>query len=177
MARYGFIHDKLDIKFLILYITARLAGPVDIHTLTDLTMCDEGVDYFDFSEAVAELVETGHLSVEDGLYAITDKGRQNGAACESSLPHSVRRKCSVNVADINGVLRRNAQVRTRITPREEGGCTVSMSLDDDGGSLLSLDLFSPSQEQGERLAASFRERPERVYNDLLSSLLEKDADS
>ena len=43
MGRMGFIHDKLDIKFLILYITARLAGPVDFTTLAELSFCDEGV--------------------------------------------------------------------------------------------------------------------------------------
>ena len=68
MARYGFIHDKLDIKFLILYLMARAAAPIDFPTLTDLTMCDDGVDYFEFTEAVAELVETDHLTLEDGLY-------------------------------------------------------------------------------------------------------------
>lgn len=172
MARYGFIHDKLDIKFLILYLMARTAAPIDFPTLTDLTMCDEGVDYFEFSEAVSELVETGHLTLEDGRYAITEKGRRDGAACESSLPYSVRRKSNLNLAKVNGVLRRNAQVRAQILPRDEGGCTVRMTLDDDGGTLLSLELFSPSQEQAERLAKAFRDRPERVYNEILSSLLE-----
>ena len=100
MARHGFIHDKLDIKFLILYIMARVASPIDFHALTDLTMCDDGVDYFEFAEAVSELVETGHLTLENDLYAITDKGRSNGAACESSLPYTVKQKCGVNLARI-----------------------------------------------------------------------------
>ena len=39
----GFIHGKLDIKLLVLYLTSRLAGPVDFATLTDLAMCDDGV--------------------------------------------------------------------------------------------------------------------------------------
>ena len=90
MSRFGFIHDKIEIKFLVLYIMARVASPIDFPTLTELTMCDEGVDYFDFAEAVAELVDTGHLTLEEGVYAITDKGRQNGEACESSLPYSVK---------------------------------------------------------------------------------------
>ena len=30
MPRFGFIHDKLDIKFLILYIMARVAAPIDL---------------------------------------------------------------------------------------------------------------------------------------------------
>lgn len=86
MARVGFIHDKLDIKFLILYIMSRVAAPIDMPTLADLTMCDEGVDYFDFAEAAAELVSTEHLLLEDERYSITEKGRKNGAICESSLP-------------------------------------------------------------------------------------------
>ena len=103
----GFIHDKLDIKFLILYLMARVAGPVDFTTLADLTFCDDGVEYFDFAESVAELVSTGHLAVEGDLYTITDKGRRNGEICESSLAFSVRKKCDRNLAKVNAVLRRS----------------------------------------------------------------------
>lgn len=174
MARYGFIHDKLDIKFLVLYLMARVASPIDFPTLTDLTMCDEGVDYFDFAEAVSELVSTGHLTLTDGLYEITEKGRSNGAVCESSLPYSVKRKCSTNLAKLNGILRRNAQVRAEIHARESGGFTARMFLDDDGGNLLTLEFFCGSQEQAQRLANGFKAKPERVYNDVLSALLSQE---
>ena len=113
MARYGFIHDKLDIKFLILYFMARVAAPIDFPTLTELTVCDDGIGYFEFAEAVSELVESGHLTLEDGLYSITEKGRENGAACESSLPYSVKRNCSAQLVKLNGILRRNAQFAGR----------------------------------------------------------------
>ena len=99
---------------------ARVASPHRFPTLTELTMCDEGVDYFDFAEAVAELVDTGHLTLEEGVYAITDKGRQNGEACESSLPYSVKHKCNANLAKVNGILRRDAQVRTKVLPGRTG---------------------------------------------------------
>jgi hypothetical protein len=41
-------------------------------------MCYDGVDYFDYATAVAELVDSGHLALEDGLYSTTEKGRRNG---------------------------------------------------------------------------------------------------
>ena len=172
MARYGFIHDKLDIKFLVLYLMARVAAPIDFATLTELTMCDEGVDYFEFAESVSEMVETEHLTLTEGLYDISDKGRRDGAACESSLPFSVKHKCGQSLSKVNSALRRSAQVRAEIIERPEGGFTVSMSLDDDGGSLLKVALFSPTQEHAVRLAKGFQTRPERVLNDLLDSLLE-----
>ena len=34
----GFIHDKLEIKFLILYITARVIEPIPFDTVWDLAM-------------------------------------------------------------------------------------------------------------------------------------------
>ena len=82
MAKAGFIHDKLDIKFLVLYLMARVASPVDFSTLADLTFCDDGVEYFDFAAALAELVDTGHLELKDDKYSITEKGRRNGKICE-----------------------------------------------------------------------------------------------
>ena len=174
MARYGFIHDKLDIKFLILYLMARVVAPIDFPMLTDLTMCDGGVDYFEFAEAVNELVETGHLVLEDDRYAITEKGRRDGAACESSLPYSVKRKAGLQVSKLNGALRRNAQVRSQVLERAEGGFTVELALDDDGGNLFSLSLFCTSRDQGERLCSGFQAKPERVYNEVLSALLDEE---
>lgn len=55
MAGPGFIRDKLEIKFLILYITARVIEPIPFDTVLDLTMCDDGIDYFDFSECLRHL--------------------------------------------------------------------------------------------------------------------------
>ena len=176
MGRTGFIHDKLDIKFLILYLMDRVAGPVDFAALAELTFCDNGVAYFDFAESVAELVDTGHLALEDGQYVITDKGRRNGKICESSLAYSVRRKCDRNLAKLNAVLRRNAQVRSEILPREDGSVTLRLILDDDKGNLMTLDLLTVSEEQAGQLADRFRAQPEKLYENILQTLLEPEED-
>lgn len=176
MGRTGFIHDKLDIKFLVLYLMARVASPVDFATLADLTFCDDGVEYFDFAESVAELVDTGHLALEEDRYTITEKGRRNGKICESSLAYSVRRKCDQNLARVNGVLRRDAQVRTETLPREDGGVTLRLILDDDKGNIMTLDMLTVSQEQAGQLAERFRAQPEKLYHGILQVLLEEDND-
>ena len=44
----GFLAEmgyRYPIKFLILYITARVIEPIPFDTVWDLAMCDEGVDY------------------------------------------------------------------------------------------------------------------------------------
>lgn len=171
MPRFGFIHDKLDIKFLVLYLMARVEAPIDFTAMTDLSMCDEGVDYFLFTQAVSELVESEHLNLDNELYSITEKGRKNGAACESSLPYSVRQKCDRNISKLNALLRQAAQVRSEIIPCPSNeGFTTRMILDDNEGNLMTLELYSPTQEQADKLSQSFRTNPEQVYRTILTAL-------
>lgn len=171
MAQYGFIHGKLDVKLLVLYILSRAAGPLDRDTLIDLSMIDEGVDYFTFMEVLSELEETEHLTCEGDVYSITEKGCKNSAVCESSLPYSVKRRAMRKLTKVNSTLRRNAQVRSEVLPRPDGGYTLRLCLNDEEANLLTIELLSPSQEQAERLAENFRRQPEQVYNGVLDVLL------
>lgn len=167
----GFIQDPLEVKLLILYILARVVEPIDLSTLTDLALCDEGVDYFQLTQALSDLRETGHVELTEGRYAITPKGRTNGAAVESGVPYSVRVKCDRSTGELNAILRRNSMVRASLAPRPEGGHTVTLSLSDEEGVVLRLEMLAYSEEQGKRLMANFKEHAEQIYNAVLSDLL------
>ena len=170
MARQGYIHDKLDLKMLELYLLARAAGPIGPDTLAELTLRHEGVEYFDFTEATAELVASGHLAVENERYVITEKGKLNSEACESSLPYSVRRRCDEDLAPVNAALRRAAQVQGEKRENEDGSVTARMALDDVSGNLMTLELLCPDGVQADRLINAFRARPEQIFNAVLSAL-------
>ena len=86
MERYGLIHNKLDLKILILYILRRLPAAIDRERLSELVLQDEGVGYFDFTECLAELTDTGHAELTEDGYRITEKGDRNCGTVESSLP-------------------------------------------------------------------------------------------
>lgn len=169
----GFIHDKLDIKLLVLYIMDRVAAAIDFATLTDLSMCDSGVDYFQFAEAVSELTGSAHLEQQGEFYAITGKGRRACAAGESSLSPVIRQRCDRRLAPLNQALKRKAQVRAQVTDQAQG-FDVRLSMDDDQGSLFSLTLLAPTREDAQRIADRFLEHPDRVYNGLLGALLTDD---
>ena len=172
MAGRGFIHDKLEIKFLILYIASRVIEPIPFDTVLDLTLCDDAIDYFDFSECLRDLVNTEHLTLsEDGLYAITDKGLRNSKICETSLPYSVRLRCDHNLEDWNRKLRRRNQVKASIKQRSNGTYTVHMSLDDDMGNILDLEVMAVREEMARLMAERFRNSPEKLYNEIMTLLL------
>ncbi len=175
MAGRGFIRDKLEIKFLILYITARVIEPIPFDTVLDLTLCDDAIDYFDFSECLADLVKTEHLTLsEEGLYAITEKGLRNSRICESSLPYSVRLRCDKTLAACNRKLRRKSQVKASVTQRPNGTYTAAFSLEDDMGSVMDLKLAIPREDMAKMLAERFRKSPERLYSEIMRVLMSSD---
>ena len=174
MAGRGFIHDKLEIKFLILYIAARVIEPIPFETVLDLTMCDDAIDYFDFSECLSELVKTNHLTLsEEGLYAITERGTRNSKICESSLPYSVRLQCDKNIAVWNRKLRRKNQVRATTEQRDNGTYTVRLALDDDMGNMMDLKLMVVREDMAKVVSDRFKNAPEKLYGEIVKLLLEE----
>ncbi|MFQ7856338.1 MAG: hypothetical protein ACLRIS_15590 [Flavonifractor plautii] len=65
---------------------------------------------------------------------------------------------------LNGILRRNAQVRAETEPRPEGGYSARMFLDDDGAICSPWSCSAAPRGQANRLAESFKAEPERIYN-------------
>ena len=175
MARVGFIRDKLDVKLLILYLLDRVVAPIDFASLTDLSMCDSGVDYFIFAEAVSELLESKHIAKNNELYSITEKGHSSSLDCESSLSLVIRRRCDERLAPLNARLRRDAQVQSSVTQNKNGSFTLSLSLDDDMGNLMNVSLTAVSETQCDQMARYFQANPEKVYRTLLFTLLQDDS--
>lgn len=166
MERFGFIHEKLDIKILILFVLRRLPGAVDGATLCDLVQCDEGIDYFDYSDCLAELVETKHISETEDGYEITEKGANNAESVESSLPYSVRAKAEKALEPVAQRLRRMALITAK---HDEGetGCMVNLAMSDGMGDIVSLKLLVPDAERAKKMEKNFRLHAEELYGNMI----------
>jgi hypothetical protein len=167
----GFIQGKLEIKLLLLYILCRLEAPVNMDTLTDVAMCDDGVSYFDLSAALAELTESEHVSRTDELYQVTDKGRRNSAITEDNLPYSVRLRCDHRLVEINAQMRKLKRIHGAVIPREDDRFQLRLALDgEDGENVFTMTLLCDTQEEADRLEKSFRRDPEGFVARLQSVL-------
>ena len=172
MQRLGFIHDMMDVKVLILFVTARSSYPMTIQEVYEVCYQDDCLSYFDICTAVPEMVKSGHLRVvEEEKYEITEKGREACPLVEDSIAFTVKQRAENAVAKFNRQIRRSSFVRTQIIPREKGDFSVVMTLDDEMGNLMTLELMAPDQRQAVRLAKLFEKRAENVYNLTMNELL------
>ena len=76
------------------------------------------------------------------------------------------------VERFNRKVRRSSFIKTQIAPRAGGDYSVVVTLDDDKGNLMTLELMAPDQPQAIRLSRLMEEKAENVYNLVMMELLD-----
>ena len=177
MQRLGFIHDMMDVKVLILYVTTRSNYPMTLQEIYELCYQDDCLSYFDVCTAIPQMVTSGHLkAVDEEHYEITEKGRSDGELTADSIAYSVKQRAENAVARFNRQLRRRSFVKSQIVPQDNGEYSVIMALDDEAGNLMTLELAAPNQRQAVRLSKLFEKKAELVYNMTMTELLSDEDD-
>ena len=175
MQRLGFIHDMMDVKILILYVTARAEYPLSTQEIYELCYQDDRLSYFDVCTAIPEMVRSGHLAeVEDEKYEITEKGRQDGELTADTLVFTLRQRAENAVLRFNRQVRRSSFVKTQVTECDNGDYAVQMTLDDQAGSLMKLELYAPNHSQALRLSKLLERKAEEVYDLTMTELLDSE---
>ncbi len=175
MERHGFIRSELELKTLILFALKCAATPVAFDHLSDMVLRDEAIDYFEYVNAINDLVKTEHIYREAKpdaeLYFISKKGLKNLESYEGNLPASVREHTKKAVKTILRKVRRQADVSAQIVERDNGTFSVLCKLRDDSGELLSMELTAITDEQAQAISNGFKDKAEKIYNVLLSEML------
>ena len=171
MDQLGFIHDKLDIKMLILFVLRRLPAPVAPETLLELCQVDGAMGYFDYSDCISELLNTGHMIESEDGFQITEKGARNADAVESSLPYSVRAKAMKRIAPVEERMRRMAMITARHTV-DDAGCMVELAVADGKGEMIHLHLLCAGEDQAKAMEKRFRKDAEGYYQKIVELLSE-----
>jgi len=168
---YGFIHDRIEIKVLILFIMRRLPGPVSADVLAELTMCDEGISYFEVTECIDMLIKTKHLKLKDKMYSLTAKGERNGEILEKNLPYSVRANAEDAAALVRSAQSRSSMIKTHRLVDSDGGYKVSLSLSDGMGDIISMELLAANEKQASAIEKGFRKNAEKVYHSIVEMII------
>lgn len=170
--RFGFIHEKLDIKILILYILRRLPAEIDGEMLADLVLIDGGIGYFDYKECLAELVTTAQVEEDDGEYKITAKGSRNCDILGDTLPYSVRTKAERVSAPVIEEMRRSEMILAN-HELTENGVIVYLAVSDGVGNIFDLKILAADEQQAKKIEKNFKRNAESYYNRFIEELSEE----
>ncbi|MDR2590498.1 MAG: DUF4364 family protein [Oscillospiraceae bacterium] len=167
---YGFIKEKAEIKMLILFVMRHLQVPISMGVLTELTMCDEAIKYFDVTDCIAKLVKTKHIILVNGKYSLTEKGIRNGEALEKDLPYSVRKIAEETTAHMKAAIERDSMIKTNSIANDSGSYKVSLSLSDGIGDIISMELLAVNEKQATTIERRFRENAEKIYHNIIQMI-------
>ena len=171
MENYGFIHEKFDIKLLILFILRHLPAEIDGERLGDLVLIDGGINYFDYKVCLAELVNTSQIEETEEGYRVTAKGSRNCEVLENSLPWSVRSKAKLVMAPVIEEMRRQEMILANHEPGD-AGVNVYLEMNDGVGTVLDLRILAADEEQARRIERNFKKNAESYYHRFLQELTE-----
>lgn len=164
MSPQGYLHNKLDVKVLILFILARIETPLDVDQIYEVAYQDESLNYFMLAESLHELTDTGHLNVDDqNRYTITEKGRKHGSYTEDSLAVPVVEKVSVSIQAKIDQLRRESLLSTEVTQDEKGNWIATLHYSDNDMPLMSVSLFAPNEAHGQAMAENMKKNITSIY--------------
>ena len=174
MQRLGFIHDMLDVKLLILFVTSHSRYPMTMQQIYELCYQDECLSYFDVCTAIPEMVETGHLKESVmGCYVITDKGREQGAITEDSIAYPVRIRAQKAIEEFNQSAKRQKTVTTEVLHRENGEQSVRMTFENDTGIMMELCLAVPPG-QADHIEGRMKKKGTALYQLVMEALLSEE---
>jgi hypothetical protein len=170
MARYGFHGGVTELRIAALFALRRMLWHPTREELTDAVFLDENMDYFQFCDAVQSLTENGQLTQDaSGRYALTEQGAQNAGAVGDELPAALRRAIEEGLETRNEQARRDACLHTETVTRRGEYYAVCV-LSDGERPMLRLELLAGGEKQAQALARRFRERAERLHQEILASL-------
>ena len=84
----GALYQKEDVKVLIIYTLSQLNRAIPTRIMVDMFLNTDLVEYFTLAQSINELIETGHLAVdeEQGVMVLTRLGYEASDALYRSLP-------------------------------------------------------------------------------------------
>ena len=152
MEPLGYLHNKMDVKVLVLFILSRIDSPLRLEDLYEVAYQDDSLNYFTLVESIGELQSSGHITADaDGRYYITDKGRTQGSYVEDSL------------ADKINQLHRESMLTADTRQDENGRWIASVHYRDGDMPMMSLSLMAPNEEVGKAMAENMKRSIAQLY--------------
>ncbi len=171
MLEGGRLHEKEDVKILILYTLSKLNRAIPTRAMVDLFLNSEIVEYFTLKEAIDELVSTGHIAVdvEEGVTVLTRLGYEAVKELTPRLPLWARDRALKGAMELLSKIDRRSGTQVRTFERD-GQHIAECSLTDGNDLLFRLEIALPSQEFAFSTGENFKDNAADIYRYILQKL-------
>lgn len=185
------LKEKNDIKIFILYLLKNLKYPLDFNTISDIVVQDEFVNYFDFAECFAELLDSGTIELirvggetvseatigkngrpekKDELYSITENGVIVVEQLQSNLLNMIKEKSLKSAMRLISFKQRGFEVKCSGAEREDGKYDLHCEVIENRELLMEINLLVNDKQRYDQMMYNFNERPEVIYRGVVSLL-------
>ncbi len=175
MPELGGLHNIPDIKALVLFLLKEAGCPMRESRITDILMADGLVEYFDYTQAVEQLLIAGMIDIasldDPGSYRITKQGLEVEQEYEQQLPHNVKSKTLEALRQDQRLQQEKDQTYAEIAP-SESGFTVTCTIREGGETMLSYQILVPDQKDAYYAAERFRENPSLYYQKIMELVMD-----
>ncbi len=148
--------------------------PLDFGDINDIVLQDGIINYFDFAECFAELIDSGNVSEQrvDGkvIYSVTEQGKEVADSLQSDLVELIRErslKSAMRLLDFN---KRGWVTRHSYTELSDGRFDFNCKVLEHKKEIMSVSVTVDSRKALDRMIHNFEERPETVMRGLMSVL-------
>ena len=168
------LNEKNDIKIFILYLMRNIGYSLDFESINDIVVQDGFVNYFDFAECFAELLETGNIAEEKwpsgNMYKITEQGIHVADTLQSNLLELLREKSLKSALRLLSFKRRGSDIGFETEDLPDGRVKVTCYIIENNLEIMRSCVIADSMIQLERMRYNFYDKPETVYKGMLAIL-------
>jgi len=168
------LKDKNDIKIFILYLLRHIGYPLDFVNINDIVVQDGVVNYFDFADCFAELLETGNVAEmkKDGVdyYVITEQGKHVADTLQSRLLSILRDRSLKSALRLLSFKKRGADLRCEAEKMPDGRLKCHFIVIDHHEEVMNITAVLEDEVQYEKMRYNFMNKSEVVYRGMLALL-------
>lgn len=171
--RPGGLTDSTEIRLLLCYLVKN-AGPISRTEIENALLEEELVNYFEIGSCLDDITRQGLVTLTDGCYSITEKGRKVAQELAYDLPRSVREKAVAAVLRSQTWARKEAEYSARISEKADGHCSVRCQVKALDSELFCLDIGTPDRLSAEMVKKQFILKGNEIYQMLITKLTEEE---
>ncbi|MBR2473686.1 MAG: DUF4364 family protein [Clostridia bacterium] len=168
------LREKNDIKIFILYLMRHVGYPLDFSNINDIVLQDGIVNYFDFAECFAELIDAKNIEEltegEETLYAITEQGKSVSDSLQSDLMMMIREKSLKSALRLLDFKKKGLASKYTWEPLPDGRYLFNCRITERKADIMNVTLTVDNKKMLDRMLYNFDNKPETVYRGLLSVL-------